>query len=145
MPKQQRLLMASYKQEAAACKEIGTQVILVVEDEETISDFVVRLLEQETPYKALSVANAVQALELVDVIKPDLFLLDYQLPGINGLELFDRLHAMHGLEAVPALMFSANVLSQKALRERHITFLMKPFDLDDLLQAVEKLLIQSER
>ena len=137
--------MASDTQEVATSKEIGTRVILVVEDEETISDFVVRLLELETPYKALSAANAVQALELVDVIKPDLFLLDYQLPGINGLELFDRLHTMQGLEAVPALMFSANALSQKPLQERHITFFMKPFDLDDLLQAVEKLLTQSKR
>jgi CheY-like chemotaxis protein len=137
--------MASYKQEVVANKNTSRPVILVVEDEETINDFIVRLLELETPYKALSAANAVQALELVDDIKPDLFLLDYQLPGINGLELFDRLHTMQGLEAVPALMFSANALSQKPLQERHITFFMKPFDLNDLLQAVEKLLTRSKR
>ena len=137
--------MASNTQEAVASKKIGTQVILVVEDEETISDFIVRLLEQETPYKPLSVLNAIQALELVDVIKPDLFMLDYRLPGINGLELFDRLHAIKGLEAVPALMFSANAPPQKALEDRHIPFLLKPFDLDDLLQVVEKLLMQAER
>lgn len=137
--------MASDKQADAASEEISTRVILVVEDEETICDFIVRFLEEETPYKAFSVSNAVQALELVDVIKPDLFLLDYQLPGIDGLELFDRLHAMKGLEAVPTLMISANALSKKALQERHIPFLMKPFDLEDLLLIVEKLLTQSER
>ena len=136
--------MAGAKQEVAAGEDIGAQVILVVEDEETISDFIVRVLEEETPYKALSVANAKQALEVVDAVKPDLLMLDYQLPGINGLELFDRLHAMQGLEAVPALMFSANAFSEKALQqalqERHITFLMKPFELDYLLQVVENLL-----
>ena len=137
--------MASNTQEAVANKNTGTRVILVVEDEETISDFIVRLLEQETPYKPLSVLNAIQALELVDVIKPDLFMLDYRLPGINGMELFDRLHVKRGLEAVPALMFSANAPSQKALEDRHIPFLLKPFDLDDLLQIVEQLLMQSER
>ena len=136
--------MLSNKEADAASEEIRTRVILVVEDEETISDFIVRLLEEETPYKAFSVPNAVQALELVDVIRPDLFLLDYQLPGIDGLELFDRLHAMKGLEAVPALMISANALSQKALEKRHIPFLMKPFDLEDLLLIVEKLLTQPE-
>lgn len=133
--------MRSYTQEATASQEISRRVILVVEDEETISDFIVRLLEEETPHKAISVSNALQALEVVDVIKPDLFLLDYQIPGINGLELFDRLHAMQGLEAVPALMFSANVLPQKPLQQRGIAFLMKPFDLDDLLQMVERLLM----
>ena len=140
--------MANDRQEGAADREVNTQVILVVEDEETISDFIVRVLEEETPYKALSVANAIQALELVEVIKPDLFMLDYQLPGINGLELFDRLHAMQGLEAVPALMFSADAFSEKALQqslqERHITFLMKPFELDYLLQVVENLLNPQE-
>lgn len=137
--------MASNTQEAVASEATGTRVILIVEDEETICEFIVRLLEEETPYKALSVPNAMRALELVDVIKPDLFMLDYRLPGINGMELFDRLHVKRGLEAVPALMFSANVPPQKALEERHIPFLLKPFDLDDLLQVVEKLLIQSKR
>ncbi|HET9999399.1 MAG TPA: response regulator [Ktedonobacteraceae bacterium] len=136
--------MANVTQEAAANKEVSAQVILVVEDEETISDFIVRVLEEETPYKALAATNAKQAFALVDTVKPDLLMLDYQLPGINGLELFDRLHAMQGLEAVPALMFSANAFSEKALRqalqERHITFLMKPFELDYLLQVVENLL-----
>ena len=132
--------MAYETQQAEAGKESGTRVILIVEDEEPISDFIVRFLEEETPYRALSVINARQALELADVIKPDLFILDYQLPGINGLELFDRLHTMKGLEAVPALMFSANKLPLKALQERHIPFLMKPFDLDDLLRMVERLL-----
>jgi len=130
--------MVDDTQEAVASKERGTRVVLIVEDEETISDFIVRFLEEETSYKAFSVLNASQALELVNVIKPDLFILDYQLPGINGLELFDRLHAMNGLEEVPALMFSANKLPLKALRERHITFLMKPFDLNELLRLVEK-------
>ena len=136
--------MASNKQEFAEGEEVGTQIILVVEDEETISDFIVRVLEEETPYKALSATNAIQALELVDAIKPDLLMLDYQLPGINGLELFDRLHTMQGLETVPALMFSASMLPQKALQERHITFLTKPFDLEALLQVVEKLLAHLE-
>ena len=133
--------MAYDTQEAGASKESSTRVILIVEDEETISDFVVRFLEEETPYRALSVINALEALEVVGVIKPDLFILDYQLPGINGLELFGRLHAMKGLEAVPTLMFSANKLPLKPLQERHITYLMKPFDLDDLLQMIEKLLV----
>ena len=132
--------MERKQEEVAPGKECDARVILIVEDEETISDFIVRFLEEETPYRALAVLNAIQAIKLVDVIKPDLFILDYQMPGINGLELFDRLHATKGLEAVPALMFSANKLPRKVLQERHIPFLMKPFDLDDLLQIVERLL-----
>ena len=136
--------MASDQQETATSEQVHMQVILIVEDEEEIGDLIIQLLEQETPYKAFAATNAIQALALVATIKPDLFMLDYQLPGINGLELFDRLHAMQGLEAVPALMFSANALPQKALQKRHITSLIKPFDLDDLLKMVEKLLHRQE-
>jgi len=136
--------MASDQQETATSEQVHMQVILIVEDEEEIGDLIIQFLEQETPYKAFAATNAIQALALVATIKPDLFMLDYQLPGINGLELFDRLHAMQGLEAVPALMFSANALPQKALQKRHITSLIKPFDLDDLLKMVEKLLHRQE-
>jgi CheY-like chemotaxis protein len=134
----------SDKQETMANTEPRIQTILLVEDDEEISEIIVRLLEQETRYKTIAVTNAIQALEVVNSIKPNVFILDYRLPGIDGLELFDRLHAIKGFEAVPTLMYSANSPSRKALQERHITFLAKPFELDNLLQAVEKLIAQQE-
>jgi CheY-like chemotaxis protein len=136
--------MVSDKQETKANKEPRIRTILLVEDDEEISEIIVRLLEQETRYKTIAVTNAIQALEIVNSIKPSVFILDYRLPGIDGLELFDRLHAIKGFEAVPTLMYSANSPSRKALQERHITFLAKPFELDNLLQAVEKLIAQQE-
>ena len=134
--------MGNNEEVMVAIKENGTRVILIVEDEETISDFMVRFLEEETPYRAISVINALEALELVNSIKPDLFILDYQIPGLNGIELFDRLHVMKGLEAVPALMFSASKVPFQPLHERGIPFLKKPFDLGDLLRVVEELLLR---
>ena len=134
--------MMNYEPEATANKVIATQTILAVDDEEALGDFLVRVIEQETPYQALSATDAVQALQVVSSIKPSLFILDYQLPGINGLELSDQLHSIEGLETVPILMVSADSPSRKAMQQRHITFLKKPFNLSDLLQAIEELLPQ---
>lgn len=134
--------MASEKPETETSKESKLQTIILVEDDEEISDIIVRLLEQETRYKVIAVADATKALEIVNAIKPNVFILDYRLPGIDGLELFDRLRAIKGLESVPTLMYSANSPSRKALQERKITFLAKPFELEHLLQAVEKLFDQ---
>jgi CheY-like chemotaxis protein len=76
----------------------------------------------------------------VHSITPSLVILDYHLPGIDGLDLADRLRANQGLESVPILMISANPPSRKALQQHGITFLAKPFDLTALLKAVEQLL-----
>jgi CheY-like chemotaxis protein len=115
--------------------------ILVVEDDEAIGDFLQLVITGETPHAVLLTTDATQALEAVETIIPGLFILDYQLPGINGLELYDRLHAIKGLETVPALMISSNRLSNADLQHRQIAFLRKPFELAKLLQIIERLLL----
>ena len=51
-----------------------------------MKEFLVQALSEETPYLVAAVPHGFQALEVVKVIKPHLFLLDYLLPGMNGLE-----------------------------------------------------------
>jgi CheY-like chemotaxis protein len=78
-------------------------------------------------------------LETVKTIKPNLFVLDYLLPRMNGIDLYDQLHATKELEDIPAIMMSANLPASEA-RKRKITCLKKPFELDELLQTIEKLI-----
>ncbi|GAC1568318.1 MAG: hypothetical protein NVS3B14_17150 [Ktedonobacteraceae bacterium] len=130
--------MTSDMSEDTANNAASIQTIFIVEDDDAISDFLVRLIEQETSYKALHATDATQALHAVSSIKPSLFILDYHLPGIDGLELHDRLHSIKGLETVPTLMVSATFPSRRALQERQILFIKKPFELSDLLNAIEK-------
>src|SRR5437667_1871869 len=90
-------------------QEANTPVktILIIEDDTAIGSFLVEAIEQETAHQALLATDGYQALKVVDDIKPGLFLIDYSLPYLNGLELYDRLHATKKLEHVPALMLSA--------------------------------------
>ena len=121
-------------------QESPNQTILLVEDDEDIGFFMTQVLADETPYEAVYAPDATSALEVVDAVKPDLFILDYRLPDLNGIELSDRLHSIEGLETVPTMMISANTPPHKELQQRHITYLKKPFDLSRLLAEVEKLL-----
>ncbi len=116
------------------------QTILLVEDDEDAGVFIAQVLKEERPYVVLHMTDGAHALEAVGSIKPNLFILDYRLPGFDGLELFDRLHAIPGLEMVPALMMSATYPSQKEIQKRHISFLTKPFEISDLLAVVDELL-----
>lgn len=119
-------------------------VLLIVEDDADIGVMLVHLFQSETPYLALLVTDAVQALEVVKSITPSLFILDYRLPGMDGLELADRLHMVKSLEAAPILMVSAYSPDRQATQQRGIIYLKKPFDLTRFLQTVEKLLPRTE-
>jgi CheY-like chemotaxis protein len=96
---------------------------------------------QETPYSPLAFADPSEALRLATCLKVDLFLIDYQLAGMNDLQLYDRLQGMEGLHTVPTLLLSASLEKhEQELRERNLLGLKKPFELDELLQAIEKML-----
>jgi len=114
-------------------------VILVIEDDDSIGTFLVEALSQETPYKTLLVTDGFQALQIVDRVQPCLFITDYRLPLMNGLELCDLLKSRQTLKDTPAILMSAQ-LPEQEVRKRNMVGLHKPFELDDLLDTVEHLL-----
>jgi DNA-binding response OmpR family regulator len=114
------------------------KTILIVEDDADIGDILLCTFE-ETPYNVTVVSDGSQALKVVATIKPHLFLLDYYLPAMNGLQLYDQLHSIKGLEDVPTIIMSAS-LPENKIQWRKITYLKKPFELNDVLQMVATLL-----
>lgn len=115
------------------------KMILLVEDDANIGEVLTQAITQETSYAALLVADGLEALQAIQDIKPSLFILDYQLPHINGIDLYDKLHAITTLVHVPAIMMSAR-LPQQELDKRKILGMHKPIDLDEFLQTIEELL-----
>jgi DNA-binding response OmpR family regulator len=113
------------------------KVILVVEDDPGIGESLVEAIAQETSYKPFLATNARQAFMLASILKPNLLLLDYKLPDANGIELFDRLRANIYLAAIPALILSGNIPYWEA-QKRQLSYLRKPFHLDDLIRAIDK-------
>ena len=121
--------------------EAHTQVktVLIVEDDIHIGEVLVQAIVQETPFIAMLAQSGDEALNLVKNIKPSLFILDYQLPRMSGLELYDILHTNADLAQLPAIMISAQ-LPVKELQKRNIKGMNKPLDLDDFLQTIEQFL-----
>jgi CheY-like chemotaxis protein len=114
------------------------KTILVVEDDPDIGAIFMHLLVDETPYETVLVTDPLEALEVIKAINPILFILNYRLPHINGLDLYDRLHAQTDLAHIPALMISAN-LPLDELARRGIVGLEKPIDINDFVEAVKQL------
>src|SRR6266487_3679464 len=115
------------------------KLILVVEDDPMNAEVVSTIIRQETPHLVRAVSNGMEALQVVQQIKPHLFLLDVELPIMNGLELYDQLHVLPGLEKVPVLFLSASILRAE-VEARHLPLLEKPYELETLLSALEEAL-----
>src|SRR3989440_7269960 len=119
---------------------IAVKTVFIVEDDEAIGALLVQVIEQETSYQAVLAPDGFQALKMLRTVKPDLLILDYGLPDMNGLEFYDTIHAVKALEHLPVLIVSAETTRiQKEVKARQLSQLKKPFELTHLLEAIERL------
>lgn len=132
---------------AQEMQQTTSKTILLVEDDEDIRELLLRTFTIETDYQVLALrsdAETIERLPEILTLKPVLFLLNYRLPTMTGLELYDILHAQRGLQNVPAIIISAFQLTKNIKRRLHardITLLEKPFDLEDFLCYIEQILL----
>ena len=118
------------------------KTILVVEDDEDIGEALLFALNEEPSYYVIVVATGNEALQIAGGRKINLFIVDYYLSDVNGIELYDKLHAIPELQDVPVLLVSVNIEHlEQQLRVRHLMGLGKPFDLDKFLDVVAKALV----
>lgn len=114
--------------------------ILIIEDDPFLGDLLVEAIQEEETYEAFYVLSGERALSILQTDAPALLLLDYHLPGMNGLELADWLRSREEYEQIPVLLMSADVPSE-ASGKKHLRTLQKPFELETLLQSVAELLV----
>jgi CheY-like chemotaxis protein len=112
------------------------KIILLVEDHMIFGKIMQRTIESHTPHQVVHLFDGAELLEKIDEYKPDLLVLDYELPGKNGIELYDLVHATCGCENIPTLIISAE-LPQQQMAQRHLNGLSKPCSTKELLQMVE--------
>ena len=118
-----------------------TRVVVVVEDDRPIGELLAGVINDEDGYRAILVTHPTEALHTCEQVKPDLLLLDVGLPGMSGLELYDRLHSDERLRRVPVIFETA--VSREygpEFRKRGIRkVLQKPFDLNELIADIKEL------
>jgi CheY-like chemotaxis protein len=117
--------------------EVSAKTILIVEDDEAIGELLKLSIAGETLYQPLVVRNGLQALNLIATLRPSLLLLDYRLPEMTGIELYDRLRTTLVGDAIPTIITSAADI-QREIADRNVAILNKPFDIDDLLKLIQE-------
>lgn len=118
------------------------QTIMVVDDSMTILRIVEEGLSQ-AGFQVVTAENGKQALELIDSNRPDLILSDIDMPEMNGFAFCDAVHSDPNLASIPFVVMSSN--SDRAHMKRMLqygaeAYITKPFNTDQLVILVEKLL-----
>src|SRR5215467_2583908 len=119
-----------------------TAQILYIEDNPDNRMLVKRVLEAEG-YQLLEAANAHDALQQVLTQKPDLILMDINLPEVDGYTTTARIKAMPGLSEVKIIAVTANVMKgdrEKTLAAGCDGYITKPIDVDLLPGQIARFL-----
>src|SRR2546421_3094552 len=116
--------------------------VLVIDDEAAIRDSLRMTLEYEG-YEFVGAATGQEGLALVERETPDLVLLDVKMPGMDGLEVLDRLRAMN--DSLPVVVISGHGTigtAVEATKKGAFDFIEKPFASERVLVSLRNALDQ---
>jgi excisionase family DNA binding protein len=126
---------------AAPRRGEGKRLILIVDDDDRLREFVRVNLEMEG-YSVREASNAEEGLKALEDEPPDLILLDVMMPQVDGWEMLRRVQEQHGVGAIPVIMFSGKVDEQslKTAASRGAQgFIGKPFNPQQLIESTKQL------
>jgi DNA-binding response OmpR family regulator len=116
--------------------------VVIAEDDPDVAELLRLALTEGLDVEADVVANGALVMDSVTARRPDLLILDVELPGLNGLDVFDLLRSDLHWQGVPVLFLTA--LPEVAATANATTgvheILAKPFDIDDLIARAARLL-----
>ncbi|MFY0761350.1 MULTISPECIES: response regulator [Metabacillus] len=112
--------------------------ILIVDDQYGIR-ILLNEVFQKAGYQTFQAANGFQALEIVDKHKPDLVLLDMKIPGMDGIEILKRMRVVEpDIRVIIMTAYGELDMIQEAKDLGALTHFAKPFDIDEIRDAVRK-------
>lgn len=114
------------------------QTVLVVDDEFGIAEVLAEVLG-DAGYDVVTAIHGRQALERLAARRPDVILLDFMMPVMNGPATLAALAADPGHRTIPVILMSS--LPETAVAARgYAAFLRKPFKVAAMLEAIARVL-----
>lgn len=110
--------------------------LLIVDNDDGLIHFLGRLFVKQG-YEVASVSDGAAALRTVSETTFDAILLDYRMPGLNGLETLEEIKGMH--IRTPVIIMTAHGTTEtaiEAMKHGAYDYLLKPFDTDELRRVV---------
>jgi nitrogen regulation protein NR(I) len=114
--------------------------ILIIDDDDQLRKSFYKLLSEEG-YTAEGAASGEAGLEIVQNQSPDLVIIDVRLPGMNGLETFEAIHALE--PKLPVIIMTAYGTTETAIQATKMgafDYILKPFEIPDMLTVINQAL-----
>lgn len=116
--------------------------ILVIDDDKNIHA-ALRAILMAAGHQVISALDAMQGVMMARQMRPDLIVLDINMPAGGGLSVYERLHALSGTFQIPILIYTAVPLEEirtKIPESPDVFLLAKPASLDELKAAIARFL-----
>ena len=116
--------------------------VLVVDDNEA-NIHLVRFILEKNGYEVIEARNGIEGVELAVSEKPDLVLLDIQLPDIDGLEVVKRIRASETNGSIPIIALTSYAMPgdrKKVLAAGCNGYIAKPIDVKTFMTEIERYL-----
>ena len=114
------------------------ETVLIVDDEKNYPPILSAVLEEEG-YETLTASSGLEALGILESADVDLVLTDMKMPGMDGIELLEKIKSLH--PDLPIIMMTAHGTVDKAveaMQKGAYSYVLKPFDNTRLVLYVEK-------
>ncbi len=116
--------------------------VLIAEDDADVAELLRQVLSEHLDVATENVANGALVMDSLATRRPDLLILDIEMPGLSGLDVFDLMRNDRHWQGVPILFLTA--LPEKASTANAPAgiheILAKPFDINGLLAVAERLM-----
>lgn len=113
--------------------------ILIVDDDAAIRDSMHEFVEM-SGYHSSVAASAEEALDQLEANQPDVVITDIMLPGMDGLELTDRIKKSHDIDVIVMTGYSGDYSYEEAISKGASDFVFKPVRFEELLLRLRRVL-----
>jgi DNA-binding response OmpR family regulator len=112
--------------------------ILIIEDDDSLREGLNFILTDEK-FNVLALSDGYNALKKAEKFKPDIFVIDYRLPGPNGLSISKNIRQSKSLGHTPIIIISASGQNlEPMVKQAGANILVKkPFEVDQLLDVIK--------
>jgi len=117
--------------------------ILLIDDEHDLVEMVREILTN-CGYEVIAAYNGEEGLQKLESVSPDLIILDMNMPKMGGIAFYDCIYnQLEGKSRYPVLVLTARANLEQLFKDLNVDgFMTKPFEIDDLVNEVEMIIVK---